>query len=322
MLRAARISRRFAPEEAEGMLARAYAAEAHQQASGRPLRGAVGRPGSLRGHRAGAASNPGPDRSGTERARARARLRHALGPAASERRGGLALPRRGRQARSGERRRVPFPARGLRQEGGRLGSRPHAGRGGRDEGRETATRASSSRRQARLRGGSSATSSAHASRSSASVRSPPEHPQLRAFEAQIGESLRFGARGGCKPRPSPPRRRARGARSPRARRPRRGSRPALRRARAVSRAGQPVAPHPRPLLPRPPFGRCRSGRRGQARRAALARREAGERRSVTTSTSRRSCSSPRMVPDAAEKCSSTPRQPTSTSPSSRTRPRP
>ncbi len=239
------------------------------------------------------------------------------------------------QARPEQRGRVLLPARGLRQEGRRLGSRPHPRRGSGDPGRRRRARPSCSRRPGTIAWrqlGNLIRARLSFERLSAVS---PEHPQLRAFEAQIGETLKpvaaarvpWTARA---PLPSPPppppaaaapTRRA-GAASPRpARRaPRSATRPRPRPSRRRARAAAPVRPLPPPApapaaAAPPPVDEAKIAELRQ-----LADKQEGAKRYNEYVKTLLQLAA--LVADLDEKSRSTRRPPISTSPSSRTRPRP
>ncbi len=165
----------------------------------------------------------------------------------------------------------------------------------------------------------------------------PEHPQLRAFEAQIGETLHAGAQRRCRGQPRAPRT------------PALHTADVARRTSPCRTVGSPHAPRgpagredapARDAPPPPPAAaaapaarhgaaaaRARRSRpvrcgRGEDRRAAPAGRQAGSGQALQRVRQDAAPARRRSCPKPTRRSRSTPRPPISTSPSSPTRPRP
>ena len=259
------------------MLARAYAADALQPAGRRALRGAARRAGALRRPRADADADPPADRPTARAARALALVvRDALG---------LAPPEHRRRA----------PASSRRRSGSTPRTRARSSSCARPTARRAATGTACSRSPRRRRRAPTTAAStfllaqagiiawrqlgnlirARLSFERLSAVSP-EHPQLRAFEAQIGETLKPVAHAerrttARRRRRRPTRIERRGdARSPRSRRLARRC-----RWRAIRRPPPPAAPAPAPT----PAAGARRGAAPRRLRASAAAPTATRRRS-------------------------------------------
>ena len=191
-LRAARIARRFAPDEVEALLGQAYAADPHRQAGGGALREAPRRARSALErsleHAAAAILDAAHDPA---RARdAGAPLRRALG---------LRVTRTSRSARSFLEEALKLdptnegafhlPARRCAARRTATGIACSRSPKKRTRAARTATRRSCSRRRARSRGAQLGNLMRARTWFERLAAVAPEHPQLRAFEAQIGETL-------------------------------------------------------------------------------------------------------------------------------------